>query len=267
MADKPTDSAAVLPEIRGEPTPSDPSAEQRDQPSSTGSQFDQESVTRLADLLTERLVPTVTESVRAKLAPDIERGIQKTKDRRWKVFEDLDPEDIRIVADAVKRNDGDFQKTADDLAVRAILEERRQKPDDAGQPSASQARPDSTSDKGMSEQDLKEESRLLLEKFGLSDDGKEAVLKAWGGMEFDSVAQARVGLVDLALKAGRGESFSPADMVVPSGKGVSPQKSESAAEEADRLYSELNDLFLEPSTNRDRIASVKESLRKLGEEI
>jgi hypothetical protein len=268
MTDKPTDSTVVLPDVGGSPKPPEGSAEQGGERGSAALQFDQDTVTRIADLVSDRVSDRVVGQVREKLAPDIERGIQTSKDRRFKDLEGISGESLRLVADLIKRNEGNLDKVEQDLAIQSFLEERRSQAAVSSDPSASQARPSSEPDKGMSEPDLKVAARSVLEKFNLDEAAEKAVRDQWAKMQFDSSRDAELGLIELAVKAGRGEPVSAAGFVAPEvGTSVPSQDSEAMLVEKDRLYTQLHELFKEPSANKAEIASTKESLRKLGEEI
>jgi hypothetical protein len=247
-----------LPEVTSDPSAGEPSS------AAQGLTFDQATL----DSLAEAVVKIATPKLREGLRPEVESAVQSSKDRRFKKLEDLDPEDIRLVAEALKKAGDDPLKAAEDLGVQALLEERRMRSKEA-QTAVTQTAPAEPEDKGMSEEQRKAQVRAILADSGLSPEEMKAVLKDWGEASYTSIEASLNGLAVLAIKQARESSEAPpsgAGSVLPAGGSpITVDETERVATAAS-LYDELEVLMRAPSENMAAIEATKEKLRKLGEE-
>jgi hypothetical protein len=248
-----------VPEVSLPEIVSDPSA---GEPISGGEaiNFDPDQMGKLADALTELVVPKIRETLR----PDIETGIQSTKDIRFKKLDGLDPEDVGLVAAALKRADGDPERAALDLGIQGILEERRNPP--TSEPvTASLAAPVSSPDSDVSEAERKDQVKKILADSGLNADDTAVVLDGWGKKSFHTVDDSLAELTKMAISQVREPQTLPAGSISPTGvAAIGAGDNEQALVD---LYNELSTLQKEPTKNAAQITKVKESLNKMGEDI
>lgn len=273
MADNPTESPGTegtddqempLPEI------SEPSAGER---TSGGGRPTSDPID--VDVLAEAVLEKVEPRLRDSLRPEVERTVQSVKDVRLSRFDDIDPDDVRLVADALKRNDNDPDKAAMELGVQAILEERRQRsqqPDDGREPS-----PPSETDTGMSETERKRQVKKILSDSGLTDEESQAVIGEWSENSFSSVDDSLADLTRRAIAKARESAPQPEPEEEPdlAGEGVIPSQGirpvgggdEEKQQAILQLYSQMAPLQAQPTANREQIAAIKKRLRDLGEDI
>lgn len=264
MADNQTDSPGggvenlevSLPEVTSDPSSGERSSAVEPQ------KLDQSSLVQLAEAVVELATPKLRET----LKPDIEVGIQSTKDRRFKKLEALDPEDVSLVAAVLKQAGDDPIRASQELGLRALLEERRSS-DSAPEPTpATQAASVSTSDGDASKAERENQVRTILSNSGLEEDEAKVVMSNWAKKEFTSVDESLAELTRMAIAQVRQpESLAVGDTV--------PSSSTTAIESADNeqvlveLYAELDELNKAPTQNADRRAEVITLLEKHGEEI
>ena len=262
MADNSTDSPnggadeleVSLPVVGSKPSAGEPS-------SAVGPViFDDAQMGRLAETLTAMIAPTLRETLR----PDIERQFQSTKDVRFKKLEQLNPEDVSLVAEALKQAGGDVTKAAESLGLQALLEERR-----AGKApapaTAAQAAPVSTEVGDATEADRIKQVKKVLGDSGLTTEEATIVLDSWGKKSFATIEDSLAELTKMAIAQTRPAQSISAGAVIP--PGVSAIGQENNEPVLVELYTELGDLQREPTKNAVRITEVKDNLRKLGEEI
>jgi hypothetical protein len=177
----------------------------------------------------------------------------------------LDPEDIKIVADTVKAVGGDASKAAMELGLQALLQERRS----GSNRDAAQASPSLPQDPGRSKAEMEARVEKVLSSLKLSDADRKAVLDEWKTGSYPSFDDALVGLNTIALKANPAvnppQPPSAAGVVTPGASVPGVVNSEEKMAALDRLYGELNDLIPHASKNSARIAEIKKTLREMGE--
>jgi hypothetical protein len=263
MTDPTTEKPAVeTPEITGEPTSATPSAASSSGGDSAGGPGgNQPAVNDLAEQVAALVVPKVREALR----PDMERVFQSSKDVRFKKVEGLDPDDIRLVADALRTVGGDPEKAADELGLRALIASRRAPT--KGQETSTQEEPTSQTVSGKTRGEQDAEILEILSSANLSDGQQQAVLKEWKiSGPYPSMGKALTGLNMILVRSMTGGS-PPAAALGVGNSGRPPVESGDKTEHTDRLYNELADLQREPSKNRAEMARVTKALRDLGESI
>jgi len=206
------------------------------------------------------------ESTTKELPTQVERQVQRFSDRRLRKVDILEPEDVKLVADALRAEGGDPEKAAERLGLKAILEERRaqtREPSEVSHPPTSSA-----SDSGKSDEESKALVLRMMAKSKLGDDAKRAVLAQWGKQKFSSMEEGLVeltGMIDQAHNAPQSEQVpSGAGFVAPAG-GTSIGTDEDKLTAVDNLYGELATLQSAPSQNRARMGEIMKRLRELGE--
>ncbi len=105
------------------------------------------------DALAERVAARVREAIQ----PDIERGIQSTKDKRFRVLEGIDPDTLGRFKDYLAKNKGDVDAAYREMRIDDVLDRGRSEEVDRGRSASA----------GPSEKRMERYVRRILSSAGI----------------------------------------------------------------------------------------------------
>jgi len=287
------DNATVSPEVGQEPAESQLPKVSGTSPGERGSADDVNTrILASLDALNDRMGNL--EKSRAGMTPQeqeasLKKAAQQFSDRRFHKVEMLDPEDIKIVADAVRAAGDDPVKAAENLGLQAIIRSHREAAARQSEPVSERSPATSTAAPGKADEETRKARALkVLSKSGLSDEEKQRVYAEWGQKSYEAGSEAEAfdeALADLTAMAIATRTSAPvsvagevavveseessvgAGAALPSGVG---RTAATVVEKQDRvagLYGQLDGLYKAPSKNAKEIHDLEAELRELGEDI
>lgn len=239
--------------------PTTSSGEQRSEAAPTVSE---EVIGKLVD---ERLNRRFQE-LEQQIEPRVKKEVQSQNDRRWSSLGNLSAAEIKAVADLVKKHGGDVDAASDELALKAMLDERK-----AGRVvSAPESQPAKVSSpvSDKTDEELIAEAEKALAPFKLPEETQALIKKEWGKKTYSSFNEALIGLNEII--ANPPKPPSGAGVIAPSGTTVGETNLTGSAEKAaavNQLYARLDEYFKAPSRYTAEIAAAKAKLRELGEAV
>lgn len=216
--------------------------------------------------LIDQKLESFAASFEQRIEPKVTTEVQRQNDRRWSVMGNLSAKDLKSIAELVKKHNGDVDAASDELALKAMLDERR-----AGERSAapaSQPATESTKVSDKTEEALVAAAKKALAPFKLPEETEALIKKEWGNKTYSSTDEAIIGLNEII--ANPPKPPSGAGIISPTG-AVSGETSLTGnvekAEAVATLYGKLDEYFKAPSKYAAEIAAAKTRLRELGETV